>query len=62
MTPTTTQLAATLLAGVAGLPNSGGAPIRDEGFPWSLIIAGGIGVMTLILGVHAHRRMHKPTQ
>jgi len=56
---TATWLTSTFLARIVGLPNSGGAPIRGENFPWGLMIAGGVGVLMLILGVFAHRRTHK---
>jgi type VI secretion system secreted protein VgrG len=49
--------------GVSGLPNTGGAPIRnDEAFPWGLVlvILGGFGVIALLLGVRAYRRTNLP--
>lgn len=46
---------------VRGLPNTGGAPIRED-FPWSLVIVGGLGAMALALGVRAYRRTHLPKQ
>jgi hypothetical protein len=49
--PTVTRLPA-----VAGIPNTGGGPIRNEGFPWSLVILGSISVFALVLGVQAYRR------
>jgi hypothetical protein len=61
-TPTTTSLISTFLARIVGLPDSGGAPIRSENFPWGLMIAGGFGVTMLILGIRAHRRPYKPKQ
>lgn len=47
---------------VSGLPSSGGAPIRNSDFPWSLVIAGGFSTMALVLGLRAYRRTHLPKQ
>jgi hypothetical protein len=47
---------------VVGLPNTGGAPIRNEDFPWSLAIVGGLGALALVVGVPAYRRRHLPKQ
>jgi len=47
---------------VRSLPNTGGAPIRNEGFPWSLVIFGGFSVLALGLGIRAYRRTHLPKQ
>jgi type VI secretion system secreted protein VgrG len=41
-----------------GLPNTGGAPIQNNSFPWSLVILGGLGAIALTLGVIAYRRDH----
>jgi hypothetical protein len=41
-----------------GLPNTGGAPIQNNSFPWSLVILGGLGAVALTLGVIAYRRDH----
>ena len=54
-TPTTTPV-------VPGLPISGGAPIRNDGSPWGLLIAGGFSALTLFLGVRAYRKVSKPRQ
>jgi hypothetical protein len=43
---------------VGGLPNTGGAPIQNNSFPWSLVILGGLGAVALTLGVIAYRRDH----
>ncbi len=52
-----------LPAAVSGLPNTGGAPIRNDDFPWRLlIVAAGFSAITLALGVRAHRRAHLPKQ
>jgi hypothetical protein len=49
------------LAGVPGLPNTGGgAPIQDEDFPWSLVFVGGLCTMALVLGIRAFRRTYRP--
>ena len=47
---------------VRSLPNTGGAPIRNEGFPWSPLIFGGFGVLALVLGIRAYRRTNSPKQ
>jgi hypothetical protein len=47
---------------VSGLPDTGGAPIRNESFPWSLAIVGGVSVIALALGVRAYRRTYLPKQ
>ena len=60
----TTQTAAapkaTLSAVVPGLPGTGGGPIRNEDFPWSLVIFGGFTVAALALGFRAIRRTNLP--
>ncbi|MFA5874879.1 MAG: ice-binding family protein [Anaerolineales bacterium] len=53
---------ATLLPVVTGLPYTGGAPIRNEDFPWSLVIVGGFSAIALVLGVRAFRRTYRPKQ
>lgn len=45
---------------VRGLPNTGGAPIQNGDFPWSLAILGGISVIALGLGLRAYRRNQLP--
>jgi len=45
---------------VSGLPNTGGAPIRNQDFPWSLVIFGGLGALALGLGVQTYRRTRMP--
>ncbi len=47
---------------IQGLPNTGGAPIRTEAFPWSLVIAGGVSAIALVFGVRSYRRNHLPKQ
>lgn len=47
---------------VSGLPDTGGAPIQDGSFPWSLVIVGGVSAVALALGVQAYRRTHLPKQ
>jgi hypothetical protein len=47
---------------VSGLPDTGGAPIRNEEFPWRLVVVGGFGAVALFLGVRAYRRTHLPKQ
>ena len=42
---------------VPGLPGTGGgAPIRDESFPWWLVIVVGISAISLMFGVRAYSR------
>jgi hypothetical protein len=41
---------------VRGLPNTGGAPIREAEFPWALIVVGGIGIAAIFLGARSYRR------
>jgi hypothetical protein len=64
--PHETAVAATAaaLAGVVpGLPGTGGgAPIRNEDFPWSLVIVGGFSALALVFGVRAFRRTYRPKQ
>lgn len=58
-TPTPVPPTPTRLPAVAGLPGSGGAPIRSKDFPWSLAVAGGFGVVALGLGVRAYYRFYR---
>jgi hypothetical protein len=37
------------------LPDTGGAPIRNESSPWSLVIVAVFSVFALYLGVRAYR-------
>jgi hypothetical protein len=41
---------------VSGLPNTGGAPIREAEFPWALVMAGGISSAAIFLGTRSYRR------
>jgi hypothetical protein len=45
---------------ISGLPNTGGAPIRNTDFPWSLVIVSGFTTLTLALGIQAYRRSRLP--
>ncbi|MDF1499681.1 MAG: ice-binding family protein [Anaerolineales bacterium] len=48
---------------VVGLPDTGGAPIRNNiDRPWSLVIVGGFTAIALALGVRGYRRSHLPKQ
>ena len=47
---------ATPLPTIAGLPSTGGAPIQNDNFPWSLVIIGGFSAIALVLGIRAYRR------
>jgi hypothetical protein len=50
----------TLLPVVTGLPGTGGAPIRNDGSPWGLLIVGGFSALALILGVRGYRKTSRP--
>lgn len=54
--PAVAQETATLLPRVTGLPGTGGAPIRNDNLPWSLVFAGGLSAIVLLLGVRAYRQ------
>lgn len=47
---------------VAGLPNTGGGPIRNAELPWSLLLVGGVSGLALGLGIRAYRRAHVQKQ
>jgi len=59
--PTTAAATATRLPLVGGLPVTGGAPMQNEGFPWSLVIVG-VGAIALVFGVRAYRSSHQAKQ
>lgn len=61
-TATTVAPTATQLPVVTALPPTGGAPIRNDGSPWSLVIAGGFSVIALVLGIRAYRKTSRPKQ
>ena len=61
-TTTPQKPTATLLPVVTGLPGTGGGPIRNEDFPWSLVIAGSFSAIALLLGVRAYRSIYRPKQ
>jgi type VI secretion system secreted protein VgrG len=42
------------------VPDTGGAPIRNNDFPWSLVIVGGFSAITLVLGIRAIRSTYRP--
>lgn len=44
---------------VSGLPESGGAPIRNQSFPWSLVIISGFSFIALVFGVRAVRNNYR---
>ena len=52
---------ATLLP-VPGVPKSGGAPIRNQDFTWSLVIVGALSATALVLGIRAYRRAYRLKQ
>jgi Ice-binding-like len=60
--PILTKLAKTPKPAITSLPNTGGAPIRNEDFPWSLVVVAGFSAIALVLGVRAFRRGHLPKQ
>lgn len=46
---------------VAGLPDTGGAPIQDNAnLPWSLVVAGGFTAIALALGLRGYLRSRQP--
>jgi hypothetical protein len=59
-TATTAAPTATNLPVVTALPGTGGAPIRNDISPWSLLIAGGFSALALILGFRAYRKTSRP--
>lgn len=62
--PTATEQAPTEtpLPAVTALPGTGGAPIRNDVSPWSLVIAGGFSALVLYLGIRAYRKTSRPRQ
>jgi len=52
----------TKLPAVTALPDTGGAPIRDNSSPWGLLITGGFSALILILGLRAYRKTIKTRQ
>jgi hypothetical protein len=54
------QPTATHLPVFTALPGTGGAPIQNEDFPWSLVIAGGFSAIALFLGIRAYRNAYRP--
>lgn len=47
---------------VPGLPESGGAPIRNNDFPWTLAIVGSLSILALSFGVRAYRGSNRSKQ
>jgi len=47
---------------ISGLPNTGGAPIQNQAFPWGLLVIASVGVAALALGLQTYRRTHLPKQ
>jgi len=54
-----TTTAETTTTVVPGLPGTGGAPIRNAAFPWSMVILGGFSAIALILGIRAYRSIYR---
>lgn len=58
--PTATATAhtpnATKLPAVTALPDTGGAPIRNNDAPWGLLFTAGFSALALILGLRAYRK------
>ncbi len=65
-TPVSTETPArptnTRLPAVTALPDTGGAPIRNDSTPWGLLIATGIGSVALVLGLRAYRSTYRRKQ
>jgi hypothetical protein len=61
-TATTAAPTETLLPAVTALPGTGGAPIRNDVSPWSLVIAGGLTAMAFVLGIQAYRKTSRQRQ
>ncbi len=57
--PTTVPEEGDTAVTVRALPNTGGAPIRDDSFPWTLAIFGSFSAIALILGVRAYLHANK---
>lgn len=49
-------------ASISGLPNTGGAPIRNDEFPVMLLIVSCLVILALALGIRAYRRSDQPKQ
>jgi hypothetical protein len=62
ITPPTRTPRPTRLPPISGMPGTGGEPILNVNFPWSLVIVGGFSAIALILGLRAHRRADRPKQ
>lgn len=45
---------------VVGLPSTGGAPIRNNDFPWVMALSGALSVIALVSGLWAFGRSHLP--
>ena len=60
--PTSTARPRATKPAISGLPNTGGAPIRNEDFPWSLVVLGGFSAIALVLGARVYRRTRPPKQ
>ena len=41
---------------VSGLPDTGGAPIQNQDFPWNVVIVGSFSAIGLALGIRTYRR------
>jgi hypothetical protein len=61
-TPTNRPPTNTPLPVVTSLPGTGGGPIRNEDFPWSLVILGGFSAIALGLGIRAYRSTYQRKQ
>ena len=57
--PTTVPVEGETAVTVRALPNTGGAPIRNDSFPWTLAIFGSFSAIALILGLRAYLRANK---
>ena len=60
--PAAARATVTPLPVVTALPGTGGAPIRNQDFPWILVIIGGFSATALYLGIRTYRGSHLPKQ
>ena len=60
--PTEEESSPTNTPVVPGLPDSGGAPIQSDGFPWGLTIIGLFSALALAIGIRAYRGTNRLEQ
>jgi hypothetical protein len=44
------------------MPGTGGAPIRNDDFPWSLMLLGGFSALGLFFGIRTYLRIYRPKE